>query len=139
MSMTAEELGLFNSRRQNARDQYSQYLTQSTYNKGLAAQDYTSHLQRAGQTFDNQRQNLPDAYLRRGILNSGLYGQGLTQFNQNRQQGLGDITQAYERNASQGNINDQNQASTMNNALSQIDQEEAARRADIAASLKGLY
>lgn len=139
MSMSASELAAYNSRRSSARNQYSQYLAQSTYNKGLNEQDYTQGYQRAGQSFDAARQNLPDQYLRRGALHSGLYGQGLGAYAQQRQQGLGDLTQAYQRNVAQGNINDQNQASNMNDALSQIDQEEAARRADIAAQLKGLY
>lgn len=139
MSMSAEELSAFNSRRGSARNAYSQYLAQSTFNRGLNEQDYGQGYQRASDSFTRQRQSLPDQYLRRGILNSGQYGQGLNQYAQQRQQGLGDLTQAYQRNMAQYNLNDQNQASNMNNALSQIDQEEAARRADIAAQLKGLY
>lgn len=139
MSMTSEELASFNSRRAGARNNYSNYLAGSTYNRGVAAQDYTQHSQRATQQWDQQRQNVPDEYLRRGILHSGLYGQGLNNYAQARQQNLGDLSQGYQRQQAQYGFGEQNAAGGMNDALAMIDQQEAARRADIAASLKGLY
>ena len=135
---TATEFNQWNQGRSNARSAYDQTVAQQNYarsqaqlnyNQGLAQQQYQNHIQRQG--FD-------DPYVGRGLLNSGIRSTGLTNMYTQQQQGLTGLENTYASAMGQANLSQNNALTARNQALRNYDMQEQARRADLAAQIKGI-
>ena len=124
--------------RSNARRQYSQAVAQSNLASNqakLTAQTATRNL---NYNQGIQRRGFDDPYIGRGLLHSGIRNQGLSDFYTSGANQLSDIQNQYIQ-AAAGAWNQRTQAGLnlqqyMNNSQAQ----QAARRGDLAAQIKGI-
>jgi hypothetical protein len=85
-----------------------------------------------------QRAGLPTSYLGRGIYNSGIFQRGLRDFYTQRLADQQGIQNTYAGAVGQANLGELNAANQMQSTLAQIQGEEQARRADLAAQIRGV-
>lgn len=108
------------------------------WQKNAAQQANATQMASLTNQFRQQREALPGQYAGRGLLHSGIYAEGLANFNVNKQNQFAQLNQQYA--AQQHNLNQgyaqagQTQAETLND----IDLQEATARAQLAAQLKAV-
>jgi len=136
--MSPEEIAAYESRRAALRGQYAASQAQNTYNQGLARIGYTTGSRDLTRQFDQMRQRLPGGYAKRGLLNSGIYKQGLENYGVERANSFGDLQQRLQSALGQFTIDQQSSSANYGTGLAQIATEEAARRAALAAQLKAV-
>lgn len=90
------------------------------------------------QQYGQNRNKLGENFAGRGLLNSGVYKQGLQDFNQQRVTAFQGLSQKYNQQIGRINMDQYGQAQQYNNANADIDEQEKVARAQLAASLRGL-
>lgn len=88
--------------------------------------------------FDQMRQKLPGGFAAKGLLNSGIYADKLQQYGTQKDQAFSNLAAKYQQML--GGLGQQQDAANMNyaNTITNTNDQEAIRRSQIAASLKGL-
>lgn len=123
--------------RGNAKLAYETGQQQNEYNRGNAASRYTNFTYPdLLRKYELLRNKLPGGFAGRGLLNSGLWLQGLSEFNTGRQQALGKAEFEHGVEMGQFDINKLNLERTYFNAMAQIQQQESAARQDLAAQIR---
>lgn len=132
------EIASWNNRRSIARQQYANQLASQQFARQQAGLSRESAMQNWQNQTAAGRSALPTSYSQRGLFRSGIFQRGLRDFYLNRlnaQQGIQtDYAQAY--GATQAA--EANAANTLAQVLAQIDTEEQARRAALAAEIRGV-
>lgn len=132
------DIATYAAQRRKAQAGYGQGLAQATYDQNMSQTKLTRDLGDVDQSYARKRENLPGQYARRGLMNSGIYqgalGRHAADQTQERQRAL----QSYQERLGQLEINKQNLGQNLNLAMTEIAEQEAARRAQIAAALRGL-
>jgi len=90
------------------------------------------------QQYGQQRRQLPEQFAGRGLLNSGIYKQGLQDFNQQRVTAFQGLSQKYNQQIGKINVDQYGQAQQFNDANADIDEQEKVARAQLAVALRGL-
>ena len=105
--------------------------------KSIGAQHRTAYLG-LKQQYATQRANLPGQYAGRGLLDSGIYKQGLIDFNKQRTNSFQGLAQQYAQQ--QHGLQQSGAMNTMqqNQGLNDVDLAEAQGRAQIAAQLRAV-
>jgi hypothetical protein len=137
-SPSPEELAQYRQIRRNARSTYDLGQAQLNFDRSSAQGQYSDQLAKTQRGVFKSRQNLPGQFARRGLINSGIYGGAVNQFNQSAQQQYSDLYQNQQRqlgqyDVQQGSLNRNLYEGTLN-----ANDAEAARRASIAAALRQL-
>lgn len=134
--MSPEELNAYAVRRQQANTLYSRQRSNLDYQRGNSEQDRGIGNARIGYSWDQAFKKLPGAFARRGILRSGLYNKGYSDYNYNRENADFDFNrQANRRMEGYQNQQDDYEAGrTM--GLTQIDSEQNARQAALSAEIQ---
>lgn len=88
--------------------------------------------------FVAQRQQIPGQFIGRGLLNSGLYAQGLQDYASNRTQGFGDLARKYQQMLGGLDLQHQQGAQSQYADLADVGAQERQRRAELAAQIRSL-
>ena len=134
-SLPPELLVQFQQQRNNNDSQFSRFQAQNTLQQDNARQDYSRLLADMKRQFSQQREVLDDQYVGRGLMNSGIRNAGHGRFVEDRDSGYEKAEFGHERYmgalASQL-LEMQGQHS---NVFDQINADEQAQRAALAAML----
>jgi len=137
-SPSAQEQFQWGVRRRNATQQLGNSLAQTNFTRGNYKANQAAEMLQLGNQFKQARNRLPGQYIARGMYGSGIYGQGLQDFNTQRTQAYGDMQRKYQQMLGQLNINDANANQQYSNQMSDVGQQEAMRRAALAAQLRSI-
>lgn len=127
---------------QNQRDtgrlQYSQGLAGIQFQQGNAQQNYGISRDNLVRQFDQMREKLPFQYNARGLMNSGVFKQGLADYADNRVRGLNQFDTQHQQNMAGFGLQRQNLEGTWKQQQENIKRAEEARRAQVAAQIKAV-
>mgnify|MGYP007125156356 CR=1 FL=1 len=136
--MSPEEINMYQVRRQQADTAFGRGRANLDFQRGIQGQDYGIGNARIARSWDQAFRQLPSSFARRGILRSGIYNQGFGDYKTNRENA--DFDWNLQNNRRMGGFQNQQDdleaVRTMQNQ--QIDSQENARRASLAATLRGL-
>lgn len=138
MAMTPEEIAAFQNQRAGIRNRYGRTLSRNAYARGSNEQTFQRQMQQFNTAWDRSREKVPSQFAARGMLESGLYQRGLQDYAVSRQQNLADQIAAFQQRQADIEFADADAGFDMNDALSSIDMQEAARRAALAAQLRAM-
>lgn len=133
-----EDYNYFLARRRQVNDTYSLGDSQNRYQRQIADLGYNQQRQGLVQRFAQQRRALPGGYARRGMLNSGIYQRGRSDFMQNRDTQLGNLDQQYGLGQFGFDMAGTQLEQTRRSALDDLESQEVARRAALAAALRAV-
>lgn len=128
----------YENRRRRARDTYEGGLAALESQRGDVMAKQGLDTAQFTRNWDQSRNRLPGGYARRGLLNSGIYKRGLEQYAQARQQASSQLGLRYQAMLNQMNQQQMAAGLQFNNTMGDLYDQEAMRRAEIAAALKGL-
>ena len=134
--LTPEEINQYETRKSSARQSYQLGLSRNIYERGILDQNFAASSNDFSRKMDDLRKRLPGNFLRRGVFNSGIYAQGLQDYAQNRQLGMADLLRKYQQSQGEYALRDQELEMGLQQQLQQIDAEQVARRAALAAALR---
>ncbi len=132
------EIAAYQTRQDQASTAYQNSLASNTYQRSMLGIANQRNRDRMGQQWTQYRNQLPGGYARRGLLNSGIYKQALTDYANNRQRSFDDLDFSYTTQLGQYDLDKQNFTNTYNAGLTGIEAERAARRAQLASELRGI-
>ena len=136
--LTPEEINAYQVRRQQADTAFGRQLANLNYQRSVAGQDYGIGKTRIATSWDKAFRQLPAAFVRRGVLRSGIYNQGFGDYLTGRENATQDwALQNQRRMAALQNQQDDFEA-IRNMTLQQIEAEQAARQAGLAAAIRGI-
>jgi hypothetical protein len=138
MQPSPVEIQQWETGRGNARQQYLQQQAQTNYQKSQTTLGNQMQQQQLAYNQGQQRQQFDDPYIARGIFNSGIRGGGLQNFYTNYAQQNATAQQQYLQQMGQLDLNDIQAGANRDTTLGNIDAAEQARRADLAAQIKGI-
>jgi hypothetical protein len=102
--LNPSEVDSFNTALARIRADYGRGLAQNTFDQGTAANDYAAGKTALGMQWDQNRQQLPGAFNGRGLLNSGLYKQGLSDYSTQRFFAEDTMRSQYDRQVAGSNL-----------------------------------
>lgn len=132
----AFDLAQFQSQRDQLKMGYQQNLAKLDFSQGNADQDYATARGNLVRQFDQMREKLPYSYNARGLMNSGVYSQGLQDYGDQRLRSFGEFEQKRQQQQAGYGLQKQQFADSYRGGMAQVDQLEKARRAQIAAQIK---
>lgn len=136
--LSPEEQNQFNVRRMQAGASLGNQRAQIEFNRANAQGNKAAETSSLTQRFNRMRQQLPGQFNARGVLTSGIYGQGLKDYSLDRTRAFSDLGRKYQQMLSGYGIQQQQAESGYGLQMADIAAQEAMRRAQIAASLRGL-
>lgn len=136
--VSAVDLANIENARNMANLQRSQGLANVGYQQGNAVQNYGMQRDNLVRQFDQMREKLPYAYNSRGLMNSGVYQQGLQDYAGNRMRGLTQFDTQHQQNMAGFGLQKQNLEGSWKTAMDNASRAEAARRQQTAASIKAI-
>jgi len=136
--LTPEEINAYQVRRQQADTAFGRQRANLDYQRSIAAQDYGLGKTRLTRSWDQAFRKLPASFARRGVLRSGIYRQGFGDYQTGRENAASDWEMQNQRrmDAFQNQQNDLELIRNM--TLQQIEAEQAARQAGLAAAIRGM-
>lgn len=128
----------WDNRRSRARSTFETTSAQNEFRRSNILQNQGLDTASLARRFDRMREQLPGGYARRGLLNSGIYGQGLKRYGEDRQSAQTNLYARYQQML--GDLSMQQQLGAVNymNTVGDINDQERVRRAQIAAALQGI-
>ena len=132
------EIANWQTGRTNARQQYTAGLAQADYGRGQT--NLANQINQRQMGFNNaqQRQGFDDPYIARGIFNSGIRREGLGNLYTQQANQAATSQQQYLAAMGQYDLNDLLAMQGRDTSLTNIDLQEQARRAELAAQIKGI-
>jgi hypothetical protein len=137
-NMTSQQLQQFNKERSDASRGLLTNQAQSLYNRELSGLAFKGNLQKFNIDWGRKRTELPRQYSQRGILNSGIYQQGLQDYAQNRLMGLNDLAVQNQLGNNQYTMQSRGYEDDYASSMMGSYNREFATKADIAAALRGI-
>ena len=136
--ISPEEQFSYDNRRRTTRDRYQRGLAQTDWQQGQYEAQQGLDVNNLTRQWDQMRRRVPGQYHKRGMANSGLLGQGLQDYGVGRQGAFSDLTARYQQMIGQLGQQRQNLGVDYASGISDVDDLERMRRAQIAAQLQGL-
>lgn len=132
------EANAYENQRRRARDTYQGGLAGIEQQRGDAQAANAFNQGQLATRWDKVRERLPGAYIRRGMQNSGVFRRGMKDYAQGRQQSQQGLALQFQQMMNR--LNQQGLAAGIqfNNTVGDTYDQEAIRRAQIAAALEGL-
>ena len=124
--------------RNNLNQTYGSAMARNQYMRNIANQSYATQQRGMDYNQGQQRQSFDDPYIGRGMFNSGVRAQGLTNFYTQNQMQRGQAEQDYLNLIGGYNLGDTLAAQERDTGLGNIDMQEQARRQGLAAEIKGV-
>ena len=122
----------------NARQTYDQSAARTNYMKNVATQNYGIQNRQAGFNNQLQRQGFDDPYIGRGLLHSGIRNTGLTNLYTNQANDQANRDLQYGQQMGQYGLDDYLAMQNRDTSLANLQAQEYARRAALAAEIKGV-
>lgn len=132
----ATELAQIQAQRDQLRNNYAQQLAQLNYQQSVSDQNYGASKTNLMRQFDQMREKLPYGYNARGLMNSGVYSQGLQDYGDQRVRSLGDFEMRRQQQQGDFGLRRNQMESGLSSGLGSLDQLEKSRRAQLAAQIK---
>lgn len=136
--LNPDEVLAYGNRRRAALSSWGNQTAQIDLASKNADQGYGQRVASATRSWDQNRSRLPGSFIRRNLMNSGLYGRGLREFNTAKDESFGQLAQDFYNQKAQyglqrGAIDQQYYSQMMD-----IGEQERLRRAQIAGQLQGI-
>ena len=132
------EVSAYDNRRRRARDTYQIGLAGIENQRSNMLQNEGLETKNLAHKYTNMRNRLPGGYINRGVMDSGIYKRGLENYAYNRQAEQSSLAARYQQMLADQALQGQAAGVNYSNTIGAVDDEEAVRRASIAAALKGL-
>lgn len=132
------EIAAYQTRQDQASTAYQNALAQNTYQRSMLGIANQRNRDRLGQQWEGYRNHLPGSFAGRGLLNSGIYKQALTDYANNRQRSFDDLDFSYTTQLGQFDLDKTGVTNTYNTSIAGIEAERAARRAQLASEIRGI-
>lgn len=136
--VSAVDLANIENARNMATLQRSQGLANVDFQQGNAQQNYGISRDNLVRQFDQMRQSLPYQYNSRGLMNSGVYQQGLQNYADSRLRGLNQFDTQHQQNMAGFGLQKQQVEGSFKTAMDNAARAEAARRQATAAQIKAI-
>jgi hypothetical protein len=136
--LAPSELQNFAQKQDDLNQTYGQQKAQTAYARGGLQQNQTANVANLSRQYDQQRAQLPGAYAHRGLLNSGIYAQGLQNYGIARTDAFGNADRTYQQALGQNDLTGQQTDQSYRSATAGIAGQRTARRADLAAQLRAV-
>lgn len=120
------------------KNQYGLNTANYSWQRGNIRQQQNLDTAGLTQQFGQMRQALPGQYANRGLLNSGIYSQGLYDFNQNKANQFAKLANQYSTQLHNNTVGQQQAGQDQATGLADVDYQEAQARAALAAQLKAI-
>jgi hypothetical protein len=124
--------------RSKASNTYGQARATNDYQRSSLDARFNQNQAQMGLQWDRQRGKLPGGYARRGLLNSGVYHQGLQDYAVNRGNAYNQALQQYGEQAGAIGLQGQSTEQTYADAMATIAAQEQMARSQVASTLRGL-
>lgn len=131
-----EDYNWFQTARRKVNDSYSLGVSQNQFSKDSLSNAYARSQGDLASKYALARPNLGTSYAKRGLLNSGIYQQGLVNFNTDQGKAYSDLASAYQDQLGGYDLARSQLEQTRAGATQDLADQEAARRAAVAASLR---
>ena len=138
LTPSPEELDAWASQRGRTTLGYQQGNAQADFSRGNILANRTADYANLKHQFGQMRNQLPQQYSGRGLLNSGVYTQGLQNYGQQRIQAFGDLGRRYQQMLGQSDLNRQQGGQNYFANMADINSQERARRAALAAQIRSI-
>lgn len=135
--LTPDDYGYFQVARRRVTDTHGLNTFQNIYQADSLTKQRDISRQDLMRQFDRNRRKFSGGYAKGGIMNSGIYARHLADLYSDRDYGLNRIESQYAQQLAGLRLAQQQLDATKDNSLSDIDTQEAARRAAVAAALRG--
>jgi hypothetical protein len=129
---------LLAAQRSKATNQYGQQKAQQEFNRANAGANYQQALSQMGRQWGQARAKLPGNHARRGLLNSGIYRQGLQDYATDRTNAYAEALRGYQNSLGQLQLEGRGTEQNLADAMQTIAAQEQLARAQIAAQLRGM-
>lgn len=136
-TLNPEDYTHFRTQKWRVNDTYNLAQAQNTHEQNSARNERERTLQELTRQFTSQRQGLANGWARRGMMNSGLWQKHLGDFNTARNQAFAHTRGHYQDQLGGLDLAKQQLGTVRTNALSDIDIQQAARRAAVQAMRSG--
>lgn len=123
---------------QRIKDNYKLALGQNAYQQRTLRNQRSRGETDLRRQFAEARLQLPGDYAGAGLLNSGIYQQGLSRFQGERQSAFANLRGQFDDQMQGLRIARRQLGAVKRQGLTDLRQEEAARRAALAASIRGV-
>lgn len=134
----AMEVAGWNSRRSAARQRYSNALAGTTFQRAEMGRQNEVNMANQARGQQRQRSTFGDPYAGRGLMKSGIYGRGLRNFYMDMAEQQRSLQDQYLSGMGGLNIAEIQNEGSLAEQISSIDAEEQARRAELAAQIRGV-
>jgi hypothetical protein len=134
-----QETAQWGVRRRNAVQGYARQNAQNNFDRGNFNANRAGDTANLTQQYQQMRNRLPGTFAGRGLLGSGISAQGFQDYGTQRTNAFGDLGRKYQQMLGQTDLNAQNYAEDYTNQMSDVAQEEANRRAELAAQIRSVY
>lgn len=136
--LSPEEINAYQTRRASVARSYGNAASTLANRKAVGAENYRYGQGKLNDTWNRKYEGFQAAYGRRGVQNSGIAQRGMSNYLADRQTAGQDWTRQYQ--AQTGQLDEQQSGidTQRDNMSSQIDSEQASRRAYNAATLRGM-
>jgi hypothetical protein len=137
-TLSPKQLYDVNTGRSAAKRNYLQTTATNQFNRNQTNLGYNANVRNMDWQQGMQRQNFDDPYIGRGMFNSGVRQQGLSDFYTGWNNQRGDAEREYLKMIGGYDLSDTFAGQEQQDALSNYDLYEQAMRADKAAEIKGI-
>lgn len=120
------------------KQQYDLQGADYNWQKNALNQSQGTQQQALTQKFGQMRDALPGQYAGRGLLHSGIYAQGIYNYNQDKQNQFSQLAQQFGQQQHQADAAYAQQGNAYGQNVNDIDLQEAQARAQLAAQLKAI-
>ena len=138
-TLTPEDYQLYATKASNLRSNYQRTLAQNAWERGQASSEYNTARTGLTTQFDRQRFQLPGQFVGRGLLDSGIYQQGLSDYASDRTNAFQALSTGYARKKGEISQSSQNALTGMNTGLALNEAEKQAKRAQLASQIRSIY
>lgn len=136
--LNPDEVLSYGNRRRTALSSWGNQTAQIDLASKNADQGYAQRVASGTRSWNQGRTRLPGSFIRRNLMNSGIYGRGLQDFNTARNESFGQLAQDYYNQKAQYGVQRNAIDQQYYSQMMDIGEQERLRRAGIAAQLQGI-
>jgi hypothetical protein len=133
--LSPAEIAFFAQQRRRIEDAFNQGSAQNAFEVKTLGGEKTRQLAELAAQLDAIRQGIAGDYAQGGTLNSGLYQKAISDFNAGAQRQTGLLSSSFSDKISALNLAKQQLEQTRASSLSDVSQQEATRKAELAAAI----
>lgn len=135
--LSPDELNYFQTGIRRLQQNYNLNNAQNIYNQKTLASEYSNNRSNLIDQFAQLRNQIPGQFIQRGLINSGLYAQGIGDYANQRARALGTGALQYQNQLGGLRIGQHQLGLTENYGINALKAQRAARISTLAASLGG--